>query len=257
MAEGSRGWVGSVLVHLAIVAAFVAASWWGARQGESVEAVDPLVVTLDGIPGKKPGEVGRKEGVAKGSEKGNPLFKYTPLPPERTVTPPQPQPQTPPRPASSGSAASTARGATTAATSSRVSLDEFNRGRGQGRAAGTASGVTGVSLGRATGTGDNGGEGGLASARQLYAGEVLARFRDAWAEVVAAEGEDLGGLLCGVRVSISASGQVAFSGWIRQPSSPKAAQLVQKAIGRIGNCGPPPENKAFTIDFTRVTAEGV
>jgi hypothetical protein len=253
MSEGSRGWVGSVVIHLAVVAAFVAASWWGSRQGESLEAVDPLLVTLNGIPGRKPGEVGRKEGVAKGSEKGSPLFKYTPLPPEKTVT----QPQTQPRAANSGSASSSSRGATTSSTSNRVSLDEFNRGRGQGRSAGTASGVSGVSLGRATGTGDNGGDGGTASARQLYAGEVLARFRDAWAEVVASEGEDLGDLLCGVRVSISASGQVSFSAWIRQPASAKASQLVQKAIGRIGNCGPPPENKAFTIDFTRVTAEGV
>ena len=251
MAEGARGWVGSVVVHLAILAAFVGASWWGSRQSEGLEAFDPLLVTLDGVPGRKPGEVGRKEGVAKGSEKGNPLFKYTPLPPERTVT----QPAT--KPAQSGSASSSARGATTAASNNRVSLDDFNRGRGQGRSSGTASGVSGVSLGRATGMGDNGGEGGAASARQLYAGEVLARFRDAWAEVVAAEGEDLGGLLCGVRVSVAASGQVSFGGWLRAPSSSKAADLVRKAVGRIGNCGPPPENRPFTIDFTRVTAEGV
>lgn len=252
MAEGARGWMGSVVVHLAVLAAFLAVSWWGARPGDAIEAVDPLVVTLEGVPGRKPGEVGRKEGVAKGSEKGKPFFKFTPLPPEKPAAQPAAN-----RASTASSASSRARGSTTAATSKRVSLYEFNRGRGQGTASGVSSGITGVSLGRATGTGDNGGEGGLASARQLYAGEVLARFRDAWAEVVAAEGEDLGGLLCGVRVSISASGQVSFSAWIRQPSGAKAADLVRKAVGRIGNCGPPPENKAFTIDFTRVTAEGV
>lgn len=255
MAEGARGWFGSVVVHLAVVAAFLAASWWGSRQGESLDAVDPLLVTLDGIPGRKPGEVGKKEGVSKGAPTGSPLFKYTPLPPEKTVTPPRPEAS--PRASSSGAASSRASGSTTSSTSNRVSLDEFNRGRGQGRSQGAAAGVTGVSMGRATGTGDNGGEGGSASAQQLYAGEVLARFRDAWAEVVAAEGEDLGGLLCGVRVSVSASGQVTFGGWITQPTSAKAADLVRKAVGRIGNCGKPPEGRPFTIDFTRVTAEGV
>jgi hypothetical protein len=255
MAEGSRGWVGSVVVHLAILAAFVAASWWGARAPDALEVADPLLVTLDGIPGRKPGEVGRKEGVAKGSEKGSPLFRYTPLPPERVEPQPTAQPQ--PRAAAAASAAAATRGSTTAATSNRVSLDDFNRSRGQGRATGTANAVSGVSMGRATGTGDNGGDGGAASAQQLYAGQVLARFRDAWAEVVAAEGEDLGGLLCGVRVAVSASGQVTFSGWITAPSSAKAGELVRKAIARIGNCGPPPNSKAFTIDFTRVTAEGV
>lgn len=254
MAEGARGWFGSVVVHLAVVAAFLAASWWGSRQGESLDAVDPLLVTLDGVPGRKPGEVGRKEGVARGATTGSPLFKYTPLPPERTAAPARPESS--PRASSSGAASSRARGATTASTSARVSLDEFNRGRGQGRSQGATAGVSGVSLGRPTGTGDNGGEGGVASARQLYAGEVLARFRDAWGEVVALEGDDLGELLCGVRVSVSASGEVSFSGWINAPSSAKAADLVRKAIARIGNCGKPPEGRPLTIDFTRVTAEG-
>jgi hypothetical protein len=254
MAEGSRGWVGSVLVHILILAAFVGASWWGSRQAESLDAVDPLLLTLDGVPGRKPGEVARKEGVAKGSEQGSPLFKARPIDMDKVLR----NREQPTQPAAASSAASSSRGATTAATTNRVSLDDFNRGRGEGRTPGTAAGgVSGVSLGRATGTGENGGGGGTASARQLYAGEVLARFRDAWAGVVSSEGDDLGGLLCGVRVSISASGQVSFSGWIKQPSSAKAASLVQRAISLIGNCGTPPEGKAFTIDFTRVTAEGV
>lgn len=253
MAEGARGWVGSVVVHLAIVAAFVGASWWGSRQAAESEAFDPLLVTLDGVPGRKPGEVGRKEGVAKGSEQGSRLFRYQKLDLDKL----QREQDAQAKPASSSGAASATRGATTSSTGSRVSLDEFNRGRGQGRTSGAASGgVSGVSLGRATGTGDNGGGGGTATAQQLYAGEVLARFRAAWADVVASEGDDLGDLQCGVRVAVSASGQVAFAGWIRQPGSAKAASLVQKAVSRIGNCGPPPENKAFSINFPRVTVEG-
>jgi len=251
MGEGARGWVGSVVVHLAVVAAFLGASWWGSRQAAGLEPVDPLLVTLDGVPGRRPGEVGRKEGVARGSEQGSRLFRFQPIDHER-LRRAEEQARSP---SASGSAPSRARGATTAASGERVSLDEFNRGRGQGRGAAASGGVAGVSLGRATGTGDNGGDGGAASAQQLYAGEVLARFRDAWADLVAAEGDDLAGLVCGVRVSVSASGQVAFSGWLSRPDHAKAAALVQRAVARIGNCGTPPGGRAFTIDFTRVTAE--
>lgn len=254
MSEGARGWVGSVIVHLAVVAAFVAASWWGSRQTDGLEAVDPLLVTLDGVPGRRPGEVGRKEGVAKGSEQGSRLFRFQPIDHEK-LRRAEEQSQ---RPAASGSASSTSRGSTTSASGQRVSLDDFNRGRGSSRSPGTASGgVAGVSLGRATGTGDNGGGGGSASAQQLYAGEVLARFRDAWAELVAAEGDDLAGLVCGVQVSVSSSGQVRFATWLSRPDNAKAVTLVQRAVSKIGNCGPPPEGKGFTIDFPRVTAEGV
>jgi restriction endonuclease Mrr len=71
MAEGSKGIIGSIAVHLGIVAVLVGASWYAARHsGDPIEAVDPLLVNLDGIPGRKAGLVGEKGGVARGHESG-------------------------------------------------------------------------------------------------------------------------------------------------------------------------------------------
>jgi hypothetical protein len=251
MSGESRGWVGSVLLHLAVVGLFVGASWWASRGGESLEPVDPLIVDLNGIPGRRPGEVGKKEGVARGSESGSRLFKGKPVDVEKIRREAREERQ---QAASSGGTSSSRRGST-AATTRRESLDDFMKGRGQGRSPGVATGgVAGVALGRSHGTGENGGDGGTASAQQLYAGEVLARFRDAWMDLVAAEGEGLEEVVCGVKVAVTASGNVSFSAWLTEPRSAKASALVRRAIAKIGNCGPPPEGKAFTIEFSRVTA---
>ena len=54
-----------------IVAVLVGASWYAAhRTGDAIEAVDPLLVSLDGVPGRKAGRVGEKAGVAQGHESG-------------------------------------------------------------------------------------------------------------------------------------------------------------------------------------------
>lgn len=251
MSGEARGWVGSVLLHLAVVGLFVGASWWASRGGEALDAVDPLIVDLNGIPGRRPGEVGKKEGVAKGSESGSRLFKGKPIDLDKIRR--QEQEQRPQAAATGGSSSS--RRGSTAASPRRESLDDFMKGRGQGRSQGVATGgVAGVALGRSHGTGENGGDGGTATAQQMYAGEVLARFRSAWMDLVASEGEDLGEVVCGVKVAVTASGNVTFAGWLDEPRSSKAAALVRRAVGKIGNCGPPPEGKAFTIEFSRVTA---
>ena len=251
MSGESRGWVGSVLLHLAVVGLFVGASWWASRGGESLEAVDPLIVDLNGIPGRRPGEVGKKEGVAKGSESGSRLFKGKTIDVDKIR---RQQQEERPQAASTGGSSSSRRGST-AASNRRESLDDFMKGRGQGRGQGVATGgVAGVALGRSHGTGENGGDGGTATAQQMYAGEVLARFRSAWMDLVAAEGEDLGEVVCGVKVAVTASGNVTFAGWLEEPRSSKASALVRRAVGKIGNCGKPPEGKAFTIEFSRVTA---
>lgn len=251
MSGESRGWVGSVLLHVAVLALFLAASWWASRAGESLEPVDPLLIDLTGIEGRRPGQVDRKEGVARGAESGSRLFNAKTIDVEKIRR----QQAAADRPQTSGGASTTRRGATQPANR-RESLDNFMQGRGLGtsRTSGVATGgVAGVALGRSTGTGENGGDGGMATAQQLYAGEVLARFRSAWMDIVATEGEDLGEVVCGVKVAITASGNVTFAGWLTEPRQAKAAALVRKALGRIGNCGPPPNGKAFTIEFSRVT----
>ncbi|MEY3130386.1 MAG: hypothetical protein RLY12_758, partial [Verrucomicrobiota bacterium] len=71
MSSGGKGWVGSVAVHLGLLGAVIGFSWYAARQdSENVEPVDPLLIDLAGIPGKRPGEIGKAPGVAKGAETG-------------------------------------------------------------------------------------------------------------------------------------------------------------------------------------------
>lgn len=257
MSEGSRGWIGSLVVHAVIVGALVGASWVGAHQSDgTLDAVDPLIVDLNGIIGRKPGEVGRDPGVAKGQATGSRLFKGKSVDMSKVNE----KPSAPDAGGASGS--NRARTSATGAKSSsgaRETLDNFNRSRGTGRGTGSGAtgGVSGVALGRSNGTGDNGGDGGTATAQQMYAGEVLARFRQAWADVVTTEGEDLGAFQCGVKVAVSASGNVVFSGYINEPSSPKAKALIRRAVGQIGNCGRPPDGKGFEINFPSVsTSEG-
>ena len=137
----------------------------------------------------------------------------------------------------------------------RTTLSEFNQSRsskssGQGKVAGI-SGAS-VKLGRNYGKGDNGGQGGSATEQQIYAGEVLARFKSAWTNIVAAEGEASSGS-CGVVVKVDASGNVTFASWITKPRDPKMAQLVKEACAQIGNCGIPPGRRQFYIDFPNVS----
>lgn len=254
MSEGTRGWVGSLVVHALIVGALVGASWVGAHQSDgTLDAVDPLIVDLNGLVGRKAGEIGRDPGVAQGQTTGSRLFRGKQVDMakvrESQMSPDAGGSSGANRPQSSNGSGRRS------TTSGRESLDDFNRSRGAGRGAGSGSsaGIAGVQLGRSTGTGDNGGEGGRATAQQMYAGEVLARFRQAWADAVTTDGEDLGSIQCGVRLTVSASGQVSFSAYINEPSSAKAKALLRRAVSQIGNCGRPPDGKSFEIEFPRVT----
>lgn len=257
MSEGSKGWIGSLVVHAFIVAALVGASWVGAHQSDgTLDAVDPLIVDLNGIIGRKPGEVGRDPGVAQGQTTGSRLFKGKAVDMSKVNEKPSASDA---GGSSSSSRVKSSPSGTRSSTGSRETLDSFNRSRGTGRGTGSAvtAGVSGVSLGRSNGTGDNGGDGGTASAQQMYAGEVLARFRQAWSDTVTTEGEDLGAFQCGVKVAVSASGNVAFVGYINEPASSKAKALIRRAVAQIGNCGRPPDGKAFEINFPSVsTSEG-
>jgi hypothetical protein len=140
----------------------------------------------------------------------------------------------------------------------KMTLGEFNNSKGgKAGSASKVGGIGGVSVkkGRSYGEGDNGGEGGSASERQLYAGEVEAKLRSAWNDILAAEGASIASAgSCGVTVAIDASGFASFSGWVNSPSDSRMAELVKRACGRIGNCGKPPGGKAFKIDFSKISA---
>jgi len=265
MAAEGRGWIGSVVVHLGLLGAVIAFSWYAARQdGENVEPADPLLIDLAGIPGKRPGEIGKAPGVAQGAETGTnqgiARIKVPKLNVEKILREREQAEQS----AQSSTNTKTSTKAVVkngvGSKSARTTLDEFNKSQGgkSGRpgASAKSGGIGGVSVkkGRSYGTGDNGGEGGSASELALYAGEVQARLLTAWREIVAAEGESVAtGGTCGVTVSVDASGFVSFSGWITSPRDARMAELVKRACAQIGNCGKPPKGKSFKIDFTRVS----
>jgi hypothetical protein len=265
MAAAGKGWVGSVAVHLGLLGAVIGFSWYAARQdGEIHEPVDPLLIDLAGIPGKRPGEIGKAPGVARGDETGTnqgiariklPQLDVTKVLRERAQAEQAAQSSANTKPSTK---ALVKNGVTSKPT--RMTQKEFENSQGgkSGRPSVSAKsgGIGGVSVkkGRSYGTGDNGGEGGSASELAAYAGTVQAKLLTAWREIVAAEGESVAtGGTCGVTVSVDASGFVTFSGWINAPRDARMAELVKRACAQIGNCGQPPKGKSFKIDFTRVS----
>ena len=266
MSNGGKGWIGSVAVHLGILGVIVGFSWYAARHGgESIEAVDPLLIDLNGIPGKRPGEIGKAAGVAKGSESGSnsgvPIIRLKKLDVEKTL---RDREQAEKAAQSSANSPKTmtkvsSKNGTSSNNPKKMTLGDFNNSKGVGKPGSSSKtgGIGGVSVkkGRNYGTGDNGGEGGSASERQLYAGEVEAKLRSAWNEILAAEGASIASAgSCSVTVAIDASGFASFSGWVTSPSDSRMAELVKRACGRIGNCGKPPGGKAFKIDFSKISA---
>jgi hypothetical protein len=264
MAAEGRGWIGSVVVHLGLLGAVIGFSWYAARHdSENVEPADPLLIDLAGIPGKRPGEIGKAPGVAQGAETGTnngiARIKIPKLNVEKILNEREQAEQS----AQSSTNTKTSTKAVVkngvGSKSSRMTLEEFNNSQGKsGRPGGSAKsgGIGGVSVkkGRTYGTGDNGGEGGSASELAAYAGTVQAKLLTAWREIVAAEGESVAtGGTCGVTVNVDASGFVTFSGWINSPRDARMAELVKRACAQIGNCGKPPKGKSFKIDFTRVS----
>jgi hypothetical protein len=265
MSSGGKGWVGSVAVHLGILGVIAGFSWYAARHGgESIETADPLLVVLNGDPGKRPGEVGKAAGVAKGSETGSnsgvARIHLKKLDVEKILREREQAEQA--SQSSTNSPKTMAKASSKAGTSSnssnKTTLGEFNKSKG-GKAGSSSKvgGIGGVSVkkGRSYGTGDNGGDGGSASEQALYAGEVQAKLRTAWIELLAAEGATIASTgSCGVTVSIDASGFASFSGWLTKPGDTRMAELVKRACDRIGNCGKPPAGKAFKIDFSKISA---
>ena len=265
MSSGGKAWIGSVAVHLGVVVAIIGFSWYAARHGgETIEAYDPILVDLNGIPGKRPGEVGKAAGVAKGSESGSnsgvARIHLKKLDVDKILRDRAQAEQA--AQSSTNSPKTMTKVASKNGTSSnnpkKMTLGEFNNSKGgKAGSASKVGGIGGVSVkkGRSYGEGDNGGEGGSASERQLYAGEVEAKLRSAWVEILAAEGASIASAgSCGVTVAIDASGFASFSGWVNSPSDSRMAELVKRACGRIGNCGKPPGGKAFKIDFSKISA---
>ena len=256
--------IGSVLVHLLIVGAFVGYSWFAAtRSGESLEPVDPLLVDLNGVPGRRPGEIGKAAGVAKGSPdapKGIKSVRIKSLDMEAVRrAQEQTESASQSKTTSKSDAKSSAKSSDKSSKSGKTSLGEFLSSKGgRSSSSGKTGSIGGVSVrGRAHGTGENGGDGGSASAMQLYAGEVLARFRSVWVEIISQDGAEIEKVgACGVTLMVDASGNVRFGSWIRQPADSRIAELVRRACARIGNCGPPPGGKGFGIDFPNVSVSG-
>lgn len=262
MSAGAKGWVGSIALHLGVVAAVVALSWLAARQaGTPIVPDEGIVIDLFGDPGKRTGEVGRADGAAPGLASGTPRvrpsFSLPKIDVEKilrereqaaqsdsakpSTKPSKPSPKTSPK----------------SGPGPRTTLTEFNQGKpGPKASPGRAAGIQGVvvGVGRVQGTGDNGGDGGAGSAEALYAGTVQARLRAAWVEVVAAEGAsvDRGGT-CGVTLSVDQAGFVTFSGWLTRPPDARMAELVRRACGMVDNCGPPPGGKALKINFKSIS----
>jgi hypothetical protein len=266
MSSGGKGWIGSVAVHLGILGVIVGFSWYAARHGgENIEAVDPLLIDLNGIPGKRPGEVGKAAGVAKGSESGSksgvPIIRLKKLDVEKTLRDREQAEQSAQSSTSSAKSMTkaTIKSVSSSNSSNKTTLGEFNKSKGVGKPGSSSKtgGIGGVSVkkGRPYGTGDNGGDGGSASEQAQYAGEVQAKLKTAWNELLAAEGSTITSAgSCGVTISIDASGFAAFSGWISKPADTRMADLVKRACGMIGPCGKPPAGKAFKIDFTKISA---
>lgn len=262
MAEGNKGIIGSVAVHLGIVAVLVGASWYASRHpGDPVEAVDPLLVNLDGIPGRKAGLVGEKAGVARGHESGTQsgikIVKIKPLDVEKIkqeAREAQAQANSERSNAKSDNA-KTSKTATTGSSTNRTTFSDFQSRQkgGTGRSTGSVGGIGSVSIkkGRNYGDGNNGGDGGSATEQQIYAGTVTARFKSAWADIIASDGA-ASAATCGVVVKVDASGTVSFASWINRPKDAHVAELVKRACAQIGNCGPPPGRIAFEIEFPNV-----
>ncbi len=265
MSTSGKGWLGSLAVHLGILGAIIGFSWYAARHGgEVVQPEDPLLVELNGIPGKRPGEVGKAAGVARGSESGSSSgvarIHLKKLDVEKILRD-RAKAEEDGRPSSSNTKSMTkaaSKSGSSSNSSNKMTLGDFNKSKGgKAGASSKVGGIGGVSVkkGRNYGTGDNGGEGGSASEQALYAGEVQARLRSAWNELLAAEGASIGSAgSCGVTVSIDASGFASFSAWLTRPADARMAELVKRACGMIGNCGKPPAGKAFKIDFTKISA---
>lgn len=258
MADGNKGIIGSIAVHLGIVAALVGVSWYASHaSGVAVDPVDPLLVDLNGIPGRRPGEVGKAAGVAQGdpsgSKTGIAIVKIKKLDLEQIKADARREAEA----ASSSSSASTkssSKSSKSSSGSNKTTLSEFNNSRGsKSNGSGKVASIGGVTVkaGRNYGKGDNGGEGGSASEQQIYAGEVKARFQSAWTSLIASE-PGISSANCGVTVKVDAAGNVSFGSWINKPKDPQIIEVVKRACAQIGNCGAPPGRRAFQIDFTNV-----
>jgi hypothetical protein len=216
---------------------------------------------LDGIPGRKAGLVGEKAGVARGHESGTQsgikIVKIKPLDVEKIkqeAREAQAQANAERSNAKTDNA-KTSKTATTGSSTNRTTFSDFQSRQkgGTGRSTGSVGGIGSVSIkkGRNYGDGNNGGDGGSATEQQIYAGTVTARFKSAWADIIASDGA-ASAATCGVVVKVDASGTVSFASWINRPKDAHVAELVKRACAQIGNCGPPPGRIAFEIEFPNV-----
>ncbi|NBV78286.1 MAG: hypothetical protein EBR62_00255 [Verrucomicrobia bacterium] len=263
MAEGSKGIIGSVAVHLGIAAVLVGASWYASHEsGTPTKAQDILLVNLDGVPGRKAGLIGEKEGVARGHESGTQTgikaVHIKTLDVEKIKQQDreaQAQANAEHSNAKSDNTSKSTKNSNTGSATNRTTFSDFQSKQkgGAGHTTGSVGSIGTISVkkGRNYGDGNNGGANGSATEMQIYAGTVTARFKSAWADIVASDGA-ASAASCGVIVKVDASGTVTFASWINRPKDPHVAELVKRACSQIGNCGPPPGRTAFEIEFPNV-----
>lgn len=283
-----NGYIGSLLVHLGIIAAAVLLARLK-PEAHDVDAQDPLLLevwTGDGSE-RAPGIPGKERGVASGHASGNKL--KTGMPRIRTVDSDKiirDLKAAEARAAAEEKAAREAKPEKAAPDKSskpdkKESLEDFRKSTGKttakpskststGSTAATASGRTGKTgisgahvgsatgtgagepgFGRANGKGRNGGDGGSGEAIKLFAGDVRGKFQDAYQPLFEEQG---GGLDASkdraiVRVSVSPSGSVTFIGWIHPPSDPLMEKIIRSAIARMPLVRRPPSGSTTTLQI--------
>ena len=284
--SSKNGYIGSLIVHLAVVGAAVA---FAAMKPDvkTSDGQDPLLLevwTGDGSD-RAPGIPGRNRGAAQGHAQGNKLKTGLPRIKAldskallRDLKEAEQRAAAEEREAREAKAEKAAPDKT-AKPDKRESLEDFRKATGKttrtgkgtastpsagaskaggkatsgisgarvGSLSGTGSGEPG--FGRANGKGANGGDGGSGDALKLFYGDITGKFSDAYQPLF----EDMGGGLDGtrdagvVRLGISPSGHVTFMGWSRPPADPLMEKIVKAAIAKMPPVRRPPSGKAEVV----------
>ncbi len=285
--RSETGYIGSFLVHLAIVGVALLLSRITPAPPE-VEAHDPLLLEVWAGDGSEraPGIPGRDRGIAEGVVTGD-KSKTTPggmkrvrsLNADKLLKTLKDNEAAAAREAAANEAKAKAESAKPDAKMTKTSaktetLDAFNKATGKnakpGKTSSTSSkatgsgkaGITGASVGsgtgkgsgadafgRAGGKGKNGGDGGSGEAMKLFIGDVRGKFADIFIPLFREQGGDLESTRDRgeVKIAVSASGLVSFAGWAVRPTDPLVERLVVESIQKMRPVRTPPGGEPITV----------
>lgn len=284
--RSESGYIGSLVVHAALIGLAVFLARMGPKP-EDIRDHDPLLLEVwpgDGSD-RAPGIPGRDRGVAEGLATGDKskagpggLPRMSTLNARSLIKTLKENEAQAAREAAEAKAKTVEKAkAETDSKSSKTSaktetLDDFNKATGRtGKTAakvgsshkpsaggvsgtvvggkGTGKGTGADGFGRAGGKGQNGGDGGSGDALKLFAGDVRGKFADVFIPLFREQGGDLESSRAEgeVRVSVSPSGLVVFSGWEIRPSDAVVERLVQAAILKMKPVRPPPGGQTITL----------